>query len=190
LPPSPGRGYTADPILQCGKSPFARVKAFRVAKNQNIPEDVLSKIDIRLGTPEVQEIELDINFGAAKKDRCVASVRILPVFCLSISTPRREGIVHFSLIGTNIPDVPTAGLAKVLKPQGQQWDVGNEQVLPHFSYDNSITLLDKSLTCDGFTGSLKVVADVDATFTAVVGVTASGTMVPPRVDHFGAYASE
>ncbi|KAH6897917.1 hypothetical protein BKA70DRAFT_745199 [Coprinopsis sp. MPI-PUGE-AT-0042] len=153
----------------CGKSPFARVKDFRVAKDQHIPDSVLSKIDRRLGMPEVQEIELDINFSAAKKDR--------------------EGIVHFSLIGTNVPDVPTAGIVKVLAPQGHHWDVGNEQVFPLFSYDNSLTLIDKSLTCDGFTGSLKVVADVDAAFTAVVGVTASGTMVPPRVEHFGAYAT-
>ena len=99
-------------------------------------------------------------------------------------------MVYFSLIGTNIPDIPAEGISNALVPQGPHWEVGNEQVLPLFSYDNSITLIDKSLTCDKYSGSLKVVADVDAAFTAVVGVTASGTMVPPRVDHFGAYASE
>lgn len=153
----------------CGKSPFSRVKEFRIAKDQTVPESVLSKLDRRLGKPQVHEVELDINFNAAKKDR--------------------EGVVYFSLIGTNIPDVPAEGISSAVVPQGPSWEVGNEQVLPLFSYDNSITLIDKSLACDKYSGSLKVVADVDAAFTAVVGVTASGTMVPPRVDHFGAYAT-
>ncbi|GLB41232.1 hypothetical protein LshimejAT787_0904470 [Lyophyllum shimeji] len=180
----------------CGKNAFARVARAWIPEDQSIPASVAGKIVRRDGKqPQVKALSLDTKFDA-------------------IDTSK-TGPVNFALKGANIKgaagDIDTStvlpsrrsriygnterglfdfvGDAVDAIKNLNDFNVDKSQALKPLTVDKNFNLLSKQLSCPPITASLKIDVDAKANAVATVGVAASGTIVPPKVDDFAIITS-
>ncbi|KAG6885186.1 hypothetical protein C0992_005358, partial [Termitomyces sp. T32_za158] len=171
----------------CGKNAFARVARAWISDDQTIPESIATKIVRRDGKrPQVQALTLDTNFNATDSSK--------------------TGPVNFAVQGANVKgaaaDIDISGVGSRRRRRGLTDFVGDaidsikdldtfnftrNQTLPTFCVDKNITLFNKQLTCPLITASLTADMNAKANAVAAIGVAASGTIFPPKVEDFALF---
>ncbi|KAG5638520.1 hypothetical protein H0H81_012157 [Sphagnurus paluster] len=182
----------------CGKNAFARVSRAWVPEDQSIPASIAGKVVRRDGAqPQVKALAIDTNF-----DQVDAS---------------KNGPVNFALQGANIQgaavdiDTSSVGPARRSRIYGaahaerslfdfvnkaidaikglNNFDTENSNELSPLSVDKTFNLVDQQLACTSSTSSMKIDVDAKANADANIGVAASGTIVPPKVNDFAIITS-
>ncbi|TFK33758.1 hypothetical protein BDQ12DRAFT_614698 [Crucibulum laeve] len=171
----------------CGKNAFARVAKSWVPDDQSIPANISSSIVRRDGTqPQVKALTIDTNFAAVDTSK--------------------TGNVNFAIRAANVPGAngdlvtsPPAGQQRRYTPRGfsdfigdavnnikglNDFDVNKNTTLSPFDIDKTFNLVDQKLSCPPLAAGLKVDVDAKAHALASIGVAASGTIVPPKIDDF------
>jgi len=180
----------------CGKNAFARVARAWVPEDQSIPASVAGKIVRRNGQqPQVKALALDTKFDAID--------------------PAKTGPVNFAVKGANVKgaagDIDTSTVTPSRRSriygngerglfdfvgnalgaiQGlNDFNVNQSTTLSPLTVNKNFNLLNKQLACPPITGSLKIDVDAKANAVATIGVAASGTIVPPKVNDFAVITS-
>ncbi|KAF8988453.1 hypothetical protein BDQ17DRAFT_1435003 [Cyathus striatus] len=175
----------------CGKAAFARVARSYIPADQTIPPSISPRIVRRDGAqPQVKALSLDTSFAAVNSSKL--------------------GNVSFALKAATIPgvngeiDIPQ-GLAIQSRAHHRFMQRGfldfvgdainSIKSLDDFSKSASTTLpidatksveiFNQNISCPPLSAGAKVSVDIDAHGTANVGVAASGTIIPPKIDNFG-----
>ncbi|KAJ7585204.1 hypothetical protein C8J56DRAFT_788976 [Mycena floridula] len=193
----------------CGASAFARVADAYVPQDQSIPSSVARRVVRRDGsTPEVKGLKLDTNFGAIDSSKS----GVINIAIMGANVPGVPDGIDLPTINSRIVQPPKSAAktaAKTVKQAGSavvddakkveskaaaaesvnDIDLSKTVTLPPIDVSKKVSLLDKSISCGPVTAS--VTADVDAKAHAIValGVAASGTLVPPKLDDFSITAT-
>lgn len=69
------------------------------------------------------------------------------------------------------------------------FDVDKSKTLKELSVDKNFNLLTQELSCPPITASVKIDVDAKANALATIGVAASGTIIPPKVEDFAVITS-
>ncbi|SJL12386.1 uncharacterized protein ARMOST_15812 [Armillaria ostoyae] len=167
----------------CGQNAFARVARAWDPEDQSLPSDVAARVVRRDGTtPPVKALALDINFAATNSSK--------------------TGTVNFAIVGANIPgaDIDLSSLSTGLSSRDTSDFVRNGLIsIGHLSIDKSFAipvdvdqtfnLLNESISCPSIDASLNINVAAKAHALATLGVSASGTIIPPNIDDFGITAN-
>ncbi|KXN88374.1 hypothetical protein AN958_07417 [Leucoagaricus sp. SymC.cos] len=193
----------------CGKSSFARISKAWIPTDQSIPSSVAKRLVKRDGeTPVVKAVSIDLDFNAtstgsdtghgpvgfaivganvpgaaAKGDLDTSSVKVAKRSFSRVYAQR--GIGDF--IGNAVDAISSLN----------DFDVDKSTTLKPLDVNKTFNLIDQQISCTlpapvaglnssvGVNGKVKV--DVDANVHALVslGVAASGTLIPPKVQDFG-----
>ncbi|KAK0458142.1 uncharacterized protein EV420DRAFT_1270744 [Desarmillaria tabescens] len=178
----------------CGQNAFARVARAWDPEDQSLSSDVVARVIRRDGTtPPVKALALDTNFAAINSSK--------------------TGTVNFAIVGANIPgaDIDLSSLSagtsrrSHLSTRNASDIVGNALfslgglLKNHISVgksvdipvdiDQTFNLLNESISCPSIDASLNINIAAKAHALATLGVSASGTILPPKIDDFGITAS-
>ncbi|CAK5276661.1 unnamed protein product [Mycena citricolor] len=175
----------------CGGNAFARISKVSVAKNQNIPRHIASRIVRRGSTKQqVHAISFDTNFAAVDHSK--------------------SGNVNIAIQGANFPGAASAtplsppsrrdsrlaqrGLFSSIKQSvssilHNSVSANKNFNLPPINFNKDVVLLDKSVKCGPVTASLKADLNANAHATAGVVVAAHGTILPPKLTDFSVIAT-
>ncbi|KAF9466288.1 hypothetical protein BDZ94DRAFT_1306284 [Collybia nuda] len=178
----------------CGKNAFARVAKAWVPADQSIPPGLERRL-ARRGQmqPQVKALRLDTKFAAVN--------------------PSKAGIVNFAIKGATIPgangeiDTSTIGPHRGSRIYGNRgvfdfvgdaidaisglndFNIDESKVLDPIDFDKKFNLLNQEISCPPLAASLNIDVDTKAHALATIGVAASGTIVPPKVDDFALISS-
>ncbi|KAJ7830738.1 hypothetical protein B0H14DRAFT_2365610 [Mycena olivaceomarginata] len=180
----------ADTIVRlpesCGKGPFARVQKAWVPADQSIPASIAARIARRDGTtPQVQAITLDTNFAAADNSK--------------------TGSVNLAIMGVNVPGLNDALDSDAVLAAQRRSRLGERGItnfvsnaakcmltlilvraaLPAADFSKKVSLFETSLECPPdliLAAEASIGLDATAHAVVTVGVAASGTIVPPKVN--------
>ncbi|KAK0235436.1 hypothetical protein EDD85DRAFT_773310 [Armillaria nabsnona] len=180
----------------CGQNAFARVARAWNPEDQSLPSDVAARVVRRDGTtPPVKALALDTNFAATNSSK--------------------TGTVSFAIVGANIPgaDIDLSSLSAGLSSRDTSDFVRNglfcalfplqstigDLLHNHVSFDKSLdipvdvdqtfNLLNESISCPSIDAGLNINVAAKAHALATLGVSASGTILPPSIDDFGITAN-
>ncbi|KAK0495454.1 hypothetical protein EDD18DRAFT_241861 [Armillaria luteobubalina] len=170
----------------CGQNAFARVASAWDPEDQSLPSDVAARVVRRDGTtPPVKALALDVNFAATNSSK--------------------TGTVNFAIVGANFPgaDIDLSSLSAGLSSRDTSDFVRNGlfsiKDLDHFSknksfnipvdVDQTFNLLNESISCPPIDADLNIGVTAKAHALATLGVSASGTIIPPKIDDFGITAN-
>jgi hypothetical protein len=177
----------------CGKNAFGRVAKSWVPADQSIPAAVASKIQRRDGQqPQVKALTLDTDFAAGGTNAGPVNFALKGAnfkgaqgdIQTTPATTRRSRIYGyqtrglFDFVGDAIDAIK--GL--------NDFDVDKSTTLQPLSVDKSFNILDQKLSCPPLAASLKIDAAAKADATASIGVAASGTIIPPKIEDFAVIA--
>ncbi|KAK7457234.1 hypothetical protein VKT23_010536 [Stygiomarasmius scandens] len=176
----------------CGKSAFARISRNWVHEDQSLPSNLARSIRRRDGTtPDVQGLAVDTDFAAVD--------------------PAQNGNVSIAIEGSNVPGAvgdaeitpaPARRSRLNMKKRGFLGDIFKKftsfdkditKDLPPVDIDQTFPIFEDKISCPAsgnipaFDASIK--ADVVAKAHAVIslGMAATGTVVPPKLDEFGVF---
>ncbi|KAK0200045.1 hypothetical protein DFS33DRAFT_1267849 [Desarmillaria ectypa] len=178
----------------CGQNAFARVARAWDPEDQSLPSNLVARVLRRDGTPPpVKALALDANFSAVD--------------------PSKTGIISFVLQGANVPGAGS-DLSSIsfgtrrhsrLSPRGLSSFVGDAihalgSVLDNdvdfdqnfdvpVNVDQAFNLLNESVSCQPIDAKLNINVAVKAHALATLGVSASGTIVPPNINDFAIRAN-
>lgn len=195
----------------CGKSAFARISKAWIPTDQSIPPSVARRLVRRDGeTPQVKAITVDVDFGADSDAR--HGPVGFAIVGANFPGAAAKGDLDTSSIGVNNSASARRSFSRIYAQRGftdfvtdavdsvtslNDFDVDKSTTLKPFDVDKTFNLIDQQIKCTapapvaglnssvGVSGKIKV--DVDAKVHAVVslGVVASGTVIPPKVEDFG-----
>lgn len=199
-------GGAVDKIVRlpenCGSNAFARISRSWVPEDQTVPADVVATLVRRDGVPpEVKALSLDTDFGAADTSKngpigiAIQGMNV-PGYKNTLSTvpiARRRVRRRYSARTT-----PKRGLFDVFDDAVDfvgdalssftEFDIEKSTTLPPIDIDEPFNLVDETLDCGAVKATFK--ADVNAKAHAVVdiGVVATGTIIPPKLDNFNVFS--
>ncbi|KAJ6551973.1 hypothetical protein B0H19DRAFT_1159539 [Mycena capillaripes] len=175
----------------CGANAFARVSRNWVHADQSLPANLKRKLSRRQDPPVVQGLAIDTSFADA-----------VPA----------NGDVNIAVAGTNVPG-QTGNLSVVPPPAAPQrrsrlqqrgllsfiegafqkfnsFDKSVTQSLPPIDFDKQLPVFSQSISCPAPAVSASVTVDLDAKAHAVItlGMSAVGTIIPPKMSAFGVFA--
>lgn len=173
----------------CGRNPFARVSKAWVHQDQSLPSDIAKRFTRRDGsTPEVQGLSLDTNFDAID--------------------PSQTGEVNIAIQGANVPNkngnltitpptparrssrIHRRGLLSFIENAFNSFNSFDKTVIKNLlpiDISKDFPILDQSLSCSGFSASVKADAVAKAHAVISIGVATAGTIVPPNLSEFGLF---
>ncbi|KAF9442721.1 hypothetical protein P691DRAFT_680895 [Macrolepiota fuliginosa MF-IS2] len=174
---------------ECGKNPFGIIAKAWVPSDQSIPQSVRKRLVRRDGeVPVVKAITL-MNFA---------------LVAANVPGATAQGDLDTSKVPTNSPGHAVHNSTFVSDslagfPDLNDFGTSQSLALPPLNIDQSLTLLDAKLTCTQKTGvgnstvgvdaTLKVDVEAKAQAAIVIGVTVSGTFLPPQLTTFGISSS-
>ncbi|KAJ7763197.1 hypothetical protein DFH07DRAFT_813093 [Mycena maculata] len=167
----------------CGSGPFARVANASVSEDQTIPSSIAARLVRRDGTqPLVQTLSLDTNFSAvdySKTGQVNIAIQAANVPGASGTIPippsKRTTRISQRVLQNFVANVLDANVANV-----------NQTIdLPPLSFDKTVNILNKTISCGPVTASVDINLDGNTQATAQVGVAATGTLIPPKITSFG-----
>ncbi|KAJ7674019.1 hypothetical protein DFH06DRAFT_963088, partial [Mycena polygramma] len=174
----------------CGANAFARVSRNWIHADQSLPANLKRKFARRSDPPLVQGLAVDTNFAAADPT---------------------NGDVNIAIAGTNVPGQggnlsvtpppPAPQRRSRLQQRGlgsfiegafkkfNSFDKSVTQALPPVDFDKTQNLFSQSIDCSAPAVSASVSLDVEAKAHAVVtiGMSAVGTIIPPKLSEFGVF---
>ncbi|PBK81699.1 hypothetical protein ARMGADRAFT_1020065 [Armillaria gallica] len=173
----------------CGQNAFARVARAWDPEDQSLPSNVAARVVRRDGTtPPVKALALDVNFAATNSSK--------------------TGTVNFAIVGANIPgaDIDLSSLSAGLSSRDTSDFVKNGLISLTVEFpscnlsvdksfgipvdvDQTFNLLNESISCPSIDASLNINVAAKAHALATLGVSASGTIVPFKIDDFGITAN-
>ncbi|KAF4602789.1 hypothetical protein EYR40_006006 [Pleurotus pulmonarius] len=158
----------------CGAGPFARIASFGVAEDQSLPTHVEGKLRKRGNgaSLKVHTLKMDVDFAAID--------------------PSKTGPVSFVLVGGNTPRL-VLSLAQTTPSSSQLHTRDTDGLFDAVkklagNFQRQVDLLKLRQTCGNAALSLDVSVDGKAHAVVQVGVVASGTIIPPHMAKFGAFA--
>ncbi|KAF8154920.1 hypothetical protein B0H34DRAFT_783905 [Crassisporium funariophilum] len=178
----------------CGQSAFAVVSKSWVPQDQSIPADVAAKLVRRDGTlPQVKALHIDTSFSA-------------------VDTSSTAGPVNFAIRAANIPgangELDTSGTTQTRRSRIYDrglfdfiedavdtisslgdFNVSQSKALQPVTVDKSFNLVDQSVSCPPVNAALKIDVNAKANAMATIGVAATGTLLPPKIDDFAIITS-
>ncbi|KAG6889555.1 hypothetical protein C0995_016682 [Termitomyces sp. Mi166 len=177
----------------CGKNAFARVARAWIPDDQSIPESIAGKVVRRDGSqPQVKALALDTDFSAVDMSKAGpvnfavqgANVKgaAADIDISAMNPGRRSRIYGNGIIERGLTDFVGNAIDSI-KNLGT-FNVNKSQTLPSFGVDQNFNLFNQSLSCPPITASLSIDVDAKANAVATLGVAASGTIVPPKVQDF------
>ncbi|KAJ7171269.1 hypothetical protein C8R46DRAFT_866932, partial [Mycena filopes] len=177
----------------CGASAFARVSRNWVHADQSLPAAVASQLRRRQDgdAPLVQGLAVDTNFADADPVNGNVSIAIA-----GSNVPGQIG----NLTVTPPPALPqrrsrlqNRGFFDFIENAFKKFNDFDDSVtksLPPIDVDKQFPVFSQSITCPSPAVSAAISVDVDAKAHAVIslGMTAVGTIIPPKLDQFGVFA--
>ncbi|KAJ7347727.1 hypothetical protein DFH08DRAFT_649277, partial [Mycena albidolilacea] len=179
----------------CGANAFARVARSWVHEDQSIPANLKRRLARRQdetgAAPVVQALALDTDFAAADPANGEVNIAIA-----GTNVPGQEG----NLTVTPPPAAPARrsrhqrrGLFGFIEDQFKKFNSFDKSVtksLPPLDIDKKLPVFSQSISCPAPAVSAAVSIDVEAKAHAVVslGMTAVGTVIPPKMTAFGVFA--
>ncbi|KAJ7719164.1 hypothetical protein B0H14DRAFT_3010221 [Mycena olivaceomarginata] len=179
----------------CGANAFARVARSWVHEDQSIPANLKRRLARRQdetgAAPVVQALTLDTDFAAADPANGEVNIAIA-----GTNVPGQEG----NLTVTPPPAAPARrsrhqrrGLFGFIEDQFKKFNSFDKSVtksLPPLDIDKKLPVFSQSISCPAPAVSAAVSIDVEAKAHAVVslGMTAVGTVIPPKMTAFGVFA--
>ncbi|KAK0458185.1 uncharacterized protein EV420DRAFT_1682098 [Desarmillaria tabescens] len=178
----------------CGQNAFARVARAWDPEDQSLPSNLAARVLRRDGTaPPVKALALDTNFSAVDSSKTGAISFILQganvpnagsdLSSISFGSRRRSRLSRrgfTSFVGDAI-DV----LGSVLDN-----DVNVDQTLDvPIDVDQTFNLLNESVSCQPIDAKLNINIAAKAHALATLGISASGTLVPPNINDFAIRAN-
>ncbi|KAK0200009.1 hypothetical protein DFS33DRAFT_1267684 [Desarmillaria ectypa] len=188
----------------CGQNAFARVARAWDPEDQSLPSDLVARVVRRDGTtPPVKALALDTNFAAINSSKTgtvnfaivganipgadidLSSLSAGPVSSkrCRLSTRDTSDLVGNGLICTLLPSL--SALGGLLK---NHISVGKSVDIP-VDVDQTFNLLNESISCPSIDASLDINVAAKAHALATLGVSASGTIFPPKINNFGITAN-
>ncbi|KAK0472756.1 hypothetical protein IW261DRAFT_1343360 [Armillaria novae-zelandiae] len=178
----------------CGQNAFARVARAWDSEDQSLPSNLVARVLRRDGTtPPVKALALDANFSAVDSSRA--------------------GTISFVLQGANVPGADS-DLSSIsfgsrrrsrLSPRDFSGFVGdaidvlgsvldndvdvNQTFDVPVDVDQTFNLLNESVSCQPIDAKLNINVAAKAHALATLGVSASGTLVPPNINDFAIRAN-
>ncbi|KAF8988456.1 hypothetical protein BDQ17DRAFT_1257644 [Cyathus striatus] len=180
----------------CGKSAFARVAKSSIPADQSIPSSISRRIVRRNGAqPQVKALTLDTNFSAVDTSKFgnvnfVLRGATIPGANGDISIPQVQSRAHGMVNQRGL----FSGIGNLLNPitSLNDWNtssLGNTSKTIPFDVTKSTQIFNKDISCPPLTAGAKVNVNVDTHGTANIGIAASGTILPPKVEDFAITAS-
>ncbi|KAF8988454.1 hypothetical protein BDQ17DRAFT_1257650 [Cyathus striatus] len=174
----------------CGKGAFARVAKAWTPADQSIPSSISRRIVRRDGVqPQVQALTLDTNFSAADTSKFgnvnfVLRGATIPGANGDISIPQAQSRAHGAVKQRRF------SIGSILNPitSLNDWKQSASKALP-FDVTKSAQLFNKNISCPPLSAGAIVNVNVDAHGTANIGVAASGTFIPPKIEDFAITAT-
>ncbi|RDB15048.1 hypothetical protein Hypma_005455 [Hypsizygus marmoreus] len=180
----------------CGKNAFARVARAWVSEDQSIPPAIAGNIARRDGQqPQVKALRIDTNFAAIDSSK-VGAVNFAvkganikgakgDIDTSTVGPQRRSRIYSnnnrglFDFVGDAIDAIKNLN----------DFDIDKSKTLSPLSVNKNFNLLNQQLSCPPITASVKIDVDAKANAVATIGVAASGTIIPPKVEDFAVITS-
>ncbi|KAF9471862.1 hypothetical protein BDN70DRAFT_526087 [Pholiota conissans] len=175
----------------CGQNAFALITKSWVPEDQSVPSHISARFTRRGDTPQVRALTLATKFDSVDMAK------------------KTTGDVNFAIQAANVPgasgdlDVSTVvnerrmnsriyrrGLFSFVKKAVQaiasldNFNVDKSVDLPPLDVDKPFTLVDQSIDCPPIAAKLTIDVDAKAHAVASIGVAASGTILPPKVNDF------
>ncbi|KAJ7149272.1 hypothetical protein C8R43DRAFT_888085 [Mycena crocata] len=203
---------------ECGKGPFARVANAWVPEDQSLPDHIAARF-VRRGepSPEVKALALDTNFAAADSSKTgvvqiaikganVPGVQDIAAADTATDGPQRRSRLNrrFGLgsfvknAAKSIADGVEKGVDAVkdgveavgdAAGDANTVDIDQSKALKPIDFSKSKNLFSKSLSCPPIDAKVSVDVNANAHAVVTIGVAATGTIVPPKIDDFQIVAS-
>lgn len=178
----------------CGQNAFARVARAWDPEDQSLPSDLVARVLQRDSTtPPVKALALDANFSAVDSSKAGSISFVLQganvpgadsdLSSISFGSRRRSRLSPRDFSGF-VGDAIDA-LGSVLD---NEVDVDQTFDVP-VNVDQTFNLLNESVSCQPIDAKLNINVAMRAYALATLGVTASGTLVPPNIDDFAIRAN-
>ncbi|EJD01945.1 uncharacterized protein FOMMEDRAFT_168526 [Fomitiporia mediterranea MF3/22] len=184
----------------CGRTPFARVSRAWISEDQVIPAHVRSKLKKRDGNlPPVHALSLDTDFGKSSSSNkgdvsLFVFASTIPGMAESVSPPpvvrqHARDILSRNASGASPADfdifssiIPSDGLGSFVRNT-------TKNSIP-INVDQQFNVFNSSLPCTG-NANTQISVDADLTVQGEIdlGVVAQGTIVPPKFNQFGIFAT-
>ncbi|TFK47998.1 hypothetical protein OE88DRAFT_1738119 [Heliocybe sulcata] len=183
----------------CGASPFARVAKAWVSTDQSMPDLVKANLTRRDGTvPQVQALTLDTSWSSIDSSSVYSPAVLSPPSGLQIY---RKGNISFAIMGASFPGVTGTIDTSNLPPQRRSrltqrglldgivgaltgsFNHTTEKTSP-VTVNKDLDFPPISVSCNGFSASLKTDIDTNINANVTYGMTLAGTIVPPHVSEF------
>ncbi|KAJ8519992.1 hypothetical protein ONZ45_g3122 [Pleurotus djamor] len=178
----------------CGANPFARIAGHNVAEDQSIPRHIPELIKRKVGTEAtVHALKIDVNFAAidATKTGPVSFAVVGANFPVSMDPDQTTSLHARDMDG--LFDKIKKGLksavdtVKTAVKQIGKFDA-NPKISKALDFQQHLDLLNLHQTCGNSSLTLNVAVDGKAHADISAGIVATGTIIPPHFDKFGAYA--
>ncbi|KAJ7929627.1 hypothetical protein B0H13DRAFT_1964126 [Mycena leptocephala] len=175
----------------CGANAFARVGRSWVPEDQSVPANVARQLSRRQDAPVVQALALDTDFAAAGGDPADP----VNIAIAGTNVPGQTGNL------TVTPPAPAPQRRSRLQRRGlfsfienafkkfNSFDKSVTKSLPRpLDLDKQLPVFSQSITCPDLSASVSVNVDAKAHAVVSLGMSAVGTIIPPKMSAFGVFA--
>ncbi|KAK0217175.1 hypothetical protein IW262DRAFT_1276049 [Armillaria fumosa] len=180
----------------CGQNAFARVARAWDSEDQSLPSDLVARVLRRDGTtPPVKALALDANFSAVDSSRAGSISFVLQganvpgadsdLSSISFGSRRHSRLSPRDFSGFVGDAIDGTFLGSVLD---NDVDVNQTFNVP-VDVDQTFNLLNESVSCQPIDAKLNINVALKAYALATLGVSASGTLVPPNINDFAIRAN-